>query len=44
MQSGRFTIVSNWWDHRGEKMIALNEYNKTGVVAVIKRLNLVGLT
>ena len=40
MQSGRFTTVSNWWGRRGENeidMIALNEFDKTGVVAEIKR-------
>lgn len=40
MQSGQYTIVGNWWDRRGESeidMIALNEFNKTGIVAEIKR-------
>ena len=40
MQNSRITIVSNWWGRRGENeidMIALNEFDKTGVVAEIKR-------
>ena len=40
MQSGRFTHVGNWWDRRGEneiELLALNEFNKTGVIAEVKR-------
>lgn len=40
MESGRFTLTGNWWNRRGENeidMIALNEFNHTGVVAEIKR-------
>ena len=47
MQNSRITIVSNWWGRRGENeidMIALNEFDKTGVMAKIKKLNLVRLT
>lgn len=40
MQSGQYTAIGNWWDRRGGNeidMIALNEFDKTGVVAEIKR-------
>jgi len=40
IESGHFTIVGNWWDRKGENeidMVALNEFNHTGVVAEIKR-------
>ena len=40
MESGRFTHVGNWWDHKGGNeidLIALNEFDKTGVIAEIKR-------
>ena len=40
MQNGKYTTIGNWWDRRGEceiDMIALNEFNKTGTVAEIKR-------
>lgn len=40
MESGRYTIVGNWWDRRGENeidMIALNEFDHTGIAAEIKR-------
>jgi hypothetical protein len=50
MESGQCTIVGNWWDRKGGNeidMIALNEFNHTGVVAEIKRnprkINLVEL-
>ncbi len=39
-ESGRYTAVGNWWDRKGENeidMIALNEFDHTGVVAEIKR-------
>jgi len=40
MESGKYTQVGNWWDRKGENeidMIALNEFDHTGVVAEIKR-------
>lgn len=40
MESGQYTIVGNWWDRKGENeidLIALNEFDHTGVVAEIKR-------
>ena len=40
MESGHYTLVGNWWDRKGENeidMIALNEFNHTGIVAEIKR-------
>ena len=40
METGRYTIVGNWWDRTGENeidLIALNEMNHSGIVADIKR-------
>ena len=40
METGKFTQVGNWWDRKGENeidMIAVNEFDKTGMVADIKR-------
>lgn len=40
MQSGQYTRIGNWWDKKGENeidMIALNEFEKTCVIAEIKR-------
>lgn len=40
MEKGLYTKVDNWWDNKGENeidMIALNEFNHTGVIAEIKR-------
>ena len=40
MESGQYTKVGNWWDRKGENeidMIALNEFNHTGIAAEIKR-------
>ena len=40
MESGRYTLVGNWWDRKGENeidMIALNEFDYTGIAAEIKR-------
>ena len=40
MESGRFTMAGNWWDRKGGNeidMIALNEFEHTGIVAEIKR-------
>ena len=42
MQTGCFSRIGNWWNRKGEDeidMIALNEFNKTGVIAEIKRNN-----
>ena len=50
MESGHYSRVGNWWDRKGENeidMIALNEFDHTGIVAEIKRnprkLSLTGL-
>ena len=40
METGQYTTVGNWWDRKGENeidMIALNEFDHTGLVAEIKR-------
>jgi hypothetical protein len=40
MESGEYTQVGNWWDRKGENeidLIALNEFEHTGVVAEVKR-------
>ena len=40
METGQYSQVGNWWDRKGENeidMIALNEFDHTGVVAEIKR-------
>lgn len=40
IQSGRYTRIGNWWDKKGENeidMVALNEFEKTCVIAEIKR-------
>ena len=40
MESGGFTMVGNWWDRKGGNeidMIALNEFEHTGIVAEVKR-------
>ena len=40
METGLYTLVGNWWDRKGENeidMIALNEFDHTGMVAEIKR-------
>lgn len=40
MESGKYTKVGNWWDRKGENeidMIALNEFDHTGIAAEIKR-------
>ena len=40
MQTGRYTRIGNWWDKKGEHeidMVALNEFDKTCVIAEIKR-------
>ena len=39
-QAGRYTNIGNWWDKKGEQeidMVALNEFDKTCVIAEIKR-------
>lgn len=40
IESGQYTTVGNWWNRKGEHeidMIALNEFDHTGIVAEIKR-------
>ncbi len=40
METGQYTLIGNWWDRKGENeidMIALNEFDHTGIVAEIKR-------
>lgn len=40
METGRFTLVGNWWDRKGINeidLIALNEFDKSGIVAEVKR-------
>ena len=40
METGQYTLVGNWWDRKGVNeidLIALNEFDKTGVVAEVKR-------
>lgn len=40
METGLYTVVGNWWDRKGENeidLIALNEFDHTGVVAEVKR-------
>lgn len=40
METGLYSLVGNWWDRKGENeidMIALNEFDHTGMVAEIKR-------
>lgn len=40
METGQFTLVGNWWDRKGENeidLIALNEFDHTGMVAEVKR-------
>ena len=40
MESGKYTRVGNWWDRRGENeldLIAVNEFNNTGMIAEVKR-------
>ena len=40
METGLYTQVGNWWDRKGKNeidMIAINEFEHTGVVAEIKR-------
>ena len=39
MDTGLYTLVGNWWDRKGENeidMIALNEFDHTGMAAEIK--------
>lgn len=50
METGKYTTVGNWWDRKGLNeidLIALDEFNHTGVVAEVKRnpekINLKGL-
>ena len=40
MENGQYTMVGNWWDRKGENeidLIALNEFDHTGIVAEVKR-------
>ncbi len=40
METGRYTMVGNWWDRKGQNeidLIAINEFDHTGIVAEIKR-------
>lgn len=40
METGQYSQVGNWWDRKGENeidMIALNEFDHTGMAAEIKR-------
>ena len=40
METGRFTQAGNWWDRKGQNeidLIAINEFDHTGIVAEIKR-------
>lgn len=40
METGQYTQVGNWWDRKGKNeidMIAINEFDHTGMVAEIKR-------
>lgn len=40
MESGQYTLVGNWWNRKGENeidMIALNEFDHTGIAAEITR-------
>ena len=40
MESGLYTLVGNWWNRKGKNeidMIALNEFDHTGMAAEIKR-------
>lgn len=40
MENGQYTMVGNWWDRKGENeidLIALNEFDHTGIVAKVKR-------
>lgn len=40
METGAYTRIGNWWDKKGENeidVIALNEFNHTGLIAEVKR-------
>ena len=40
METGQYTTVGNWWDRKGKNeidLIALNEFDHTGVAAEVKR-------
>ena len=40
METGKYTMVGNWWDRKGENeidLIALNEFDHNGLVAEVKR-------
>ncbi len=40
MESGKYTLIGNWWDRNGKNeidLVALNEFDHTGLVAEVKR-------
>lgn len=40
MESGQYTIVGNWWDHKGKNeidIVALDEFTHSGLAAEVKR-------
>lgn len=40
METGLYTNVGNWWDRNGQNeidLVALNEFDKTGIIAEVKR-------
>lgn len=40
MESAAYTLIGNWWDRNGKNeidLVALNEFNHTGLIAEIKR-------
>ena len=40
METGEYTKIGNWWDNKGDNeidVIALNEFNHTGLIAEVKR-------
>ncbi len=40
METGLYTQIGNWWDRNGKNeidLVALNEFDKTGIIAEIKR-------
>lgn len=40
METGKYTRIGNWWNRRGENeidLVALNEFDYTGLIAEVKR-------
>lgn len=40
MESGKYTLIGNWWDRNGKNeidLVALNEFDHIGLVAEVKR-------